>query len=209
MKDFELSRIYENGREFEDLMVGRVDINNPQHRKEWLILRDKCANKGKTNNYVGFDDGVELAKKFQPYDPTNPNKPFARDIRIELMDILQKNGLITFSDEDQDRIKFYTLVDTGVDKMSGIDSILEFKSLSGKIYPVNFDLTINPYKVSKDADVIVHTMAYPKNDQESSKEYIAQIKNIYGPKVFEFISMKMKLDEDKKNEAQQQKHVWN
>lgn len=101
------------GTEFEWDIFGAVDTKNPEYQKELKKVV-------KPNGFVFFRDALKLVKKFQPGDPRNPERAFARDLRIEIIDQL---GLT--EEKDMDRIKFYTAIGTPLDKWHSIDGFFE------------------------------------------------------------------------------------
>ena len=67
---------------------------------------------------------MALSKKFQPSDPTNPVREFAKELRLALAD---KLGLE--SDEQLDKLKiFTTLADRWMPMGSTVSSLLSVRS---------------------------------------------------------------------------------
>lgn len=151
------------GKIFEEDFVGSIK-KSPDYQKALFELKEKT----KKGDYVGYNDALELAKKFQPWDPANPNKNFARDLRIEIIDQL---GLER--EEDMDRVKFYTSVGSPLDVFHGIDAFLEYTDKEGKTHRVTFDLSMNPAKEEYKADLIVKELADPEHESE---KYLEEIK---------------------------------
>jgi len=60
------------GKIFEEDFVGSIKKSS-DYQKALFELKEKT----KKGDYVGYNDALELAKKFQPWDPANPNKNFA------------------------------------------------------------------------------------------------------------------------------------
>ena len=183
------------GNLFERQVIGEVDTNSYEYRKELLKLQEEAAEKGATNRHIPYEKAIELAKKFQPFDPTHPNKPFARDIRISLLDLMISKKLITENEEDQDRIKFYTAVKTPLDTFHSVDAFIEFKDSNEKKYLITFDLTLNPKKESGKSDVIVSELPDPNLEEEKIK-YLATIEK-YAQKALGVIEMKKSNEENK------------
>lgn len=151
------------GKIFEEDFVGSVK-KDENYKKALLELKEKT----KKGEYLRFEDALELAKKFQPWDPTNPTKNFARDIRLEVIDQL---GLE--KEEDMDKVKFYTSVGSPLDVFHGIDAFLEYTDKEGKTHRVTFDLSMNPAKEEYKADLIVKELADPEHESE---KYLEEIK---------------------------------
>ncbi len=190
----------QTGNLFEWQFIGEVDTANPGYRKELKKLQEEAAEKGKTGGFISREQSLELAKKFQPYDPANPHeKPFARDIRVSLIDLMIIKGLITESEEDKDRIKFYTAGGTPLDKFHGIDAFLEFEDKGGKKYLVTFDLSLNPNKQKYKSDIIVAELPDP-NLEEDTMRYNAVIEQ-YAQKALGAIEIKKSHEENKQNDS--------
>ena len=117
-----MDKIYIGGREgaeFEWDIFGSVDRNNPAYQKE---LKKAM----KPNGFVFYRDALNLVKKFQPGDPKNPERGFARDLRIAILDEL---GLT--EEKDMDRLEFYTAVGSPLDHWHGVDSFFELRQKLG------------------------------------------------------------------------------
>ena len=116
---------------------------------------------------------MQLARQFSPYDPTNPNKPFARDIRIAFQDLLENAKALR--EEDRDLIRFFTAVGTPLDKFHGVDGWLEYLDPKDrKRYFATFDFTKNPNKKVYKSDIMVSEQDLPDPTLES-KEYLEKI----------------------------------
>src|SRR3989338_1180984 len=110
-----LERVHSNdpekfGKYHEVFSFGKIKTENPQYIRE----SEKC---GGLDAYRKWGCAIELVKKYQPFDPTNPQKPFLKDLKLEMAEVL---GLE--SDEDMDRIKIYTAVNSILDIDFGIDA---------------------------------------------------------------------------------------
>lgn len=197
MKKFE-SKFEQTGNIFEWQYIGEVDTNSREYQKELLRLQEEAAEKGSTRGHIPYEEAMELARKFQPFDPTHPNKPFARDVRISLLDLMINKKLITNSEEDQDRVKFYTAVKTPLDTFHDVDAFVEFKDLDNKKYLVTFDLTLNPQKQKYKSDIIVTKLPDPNLDEEKIK-YLATIEE-YAQKALGCIEMRKSYEENKKED---------
>lgn len=118
------------GTEFEWDLFGSVDKNNPQYQAELKKVT-------KPNGFVFYRDALSLAKKFQSGDPRNPERGFARDLRIEILDEL---GLT--DEKDMDRLEFYTAVGSPFDQWHGIDAFFEFRQKLGSPLRATVDATV-------------------------------------------------------------------
>jgi len=164
----------QTGHLFEWQFIGEVDTTSREYQKELKKLQEGAAEEGVINGFIPREKAIELAKKFQPFDPTHPNKPFARDIRISLLDLMIGKNMITDSEEDQDRVKFYTAVGTPLDKFHGTDAFIEFKNSDDKKYLITFDLTVRKNISKAKSDVIVFELPDPNIEEEKIK-YLASI----------------------------------
>lgn len=164
------------GNLFEDQAIGIVKTQSPEYQKELSRIRQEEAEQGMKNGYIRFRKAVELAKKFQPYDPTNPTKQFAKDLRIEVLDKMIERGWIEETEEDQDRVKFYTASGTPLDTLHSADAFVEFQDKAGKLHRVTFDLTTNPNKRAYKENIVVQELPDPKLEEETEDYHVA-IKN--------------------------------
>jgi len=178
--------VYENfigggeGTEFEWDIFGAVDTKNPEYQKE-------LAKVTKQNGFVFEHDALKLVKKFQPEDPRNPERAFARDLRIEIIDQL---GLT--EEKDMDRVKFYTAIGTPLDKWHGIDGFFEIEEANGQIIRITLDATtIDKEEKNKrgqeiKADIVVGekwlNLADEEKLPEKIKEFAKEIVNIFKAK---------------------------
>lgn len=157
-----------SGREFEYDLFGQVDIRDPK----FLAELAKVTTDKKTG-YVPFKQAVELAKKFQPGDPTNPKKDFLRELRIELID---KLGLE--SEKAADGLKVYTAVKTPLDAYHGADAFVTF-SKGGKEIVITLDASLRQDKITgldkSKADVLIGELPMPEEDEDAYLEAIGDI----------------------------------
>ena len=189
------SKFGQTGNLFEWQHIGEIDTKTPEYQKELKKLQEAAAEEGAKNGFVPFEKALELARKFQPFDPTHPNKPFARDIRISLLDLMINKGLITETEENQDSVKFYTAIKTPLDTFHGIDGFIEFKDKDGKKYSATFDLTLNSKKQGYKSDIIVTELPDP-NLKEDKMRYLATIEQ-YAQKALGVIEIKKSHEENK------------
>ena len=157
------SKIELTGRLFEEELVGEADIKNPEYQKALKIAQEQEAKTLKKEGYLRFRKALELAKKFQPGDPTNPRRPFGRELRIALQDLLNLK-----TEEEMDRVKFYTAIGTPLDKIHGVDAFMEYEDLDKKIYRATFDFTTNPQKKVYKSDIMVLEKELPDSQLDSA-----------------------------------------
>jgi len=154
---------YYSGRMFERDFIGGVNVDQPEYQAARRAVVD-------SSGYAPYERAARLAKQFPPYDPTNPTRPFAQDIRLELIDLL---GL---SSKQYDRVKFYTAVNTPLDHKHGVDAFIEVEDPKTKtVRRVTFDLSLNRRKEAK-ADILVRDLPAPDDpDPGEANRYLEEI----------------------------------
>ncbi|MBI4437849.1 hypothetical protein HY631_02765 [Candidatus Uhrbacteria bacterium] len=125
--------------------------------------------------YVTYDRAMELVRRYSSEDPLNPKKPFARELRLAVLDELGFE-----EDADTDRVKFYSAVGTPLDVFHGVDAWIELVTQRGRRHAVTLDVTMNPGKETHKADVIVQAIPDPSEDE---KGFLDAVYQIYGPEV--------------------------
>lgn len=115
---------------------------------------------------------LNLVKKSQEpgYDPTNPRKGIARDLRIEIID---KLGL---TDKEADQVKFFSATQTPLD-IIGIDAFITWQPEPGdQEYYVTFDITGRLHeKTGREADIV---FSEPPDPEENETAYLEEIEKI-------------------------------
>ncbi|OGL64978.1 hypothetical protein A3B21_03890 [Candidatus Uhrbacteria bacterium RIFCSPLOWO2_01_FULL_47_24] len=156
------------GRDLELSLFGEANISDPNYKR---ALADKIQIR-EGGRYVDFKDSVELAKRFQSSDPTNPNKDFLRELRLAIVDQLN------LAPDTSDSVKVYTAVNTPLDKFHGVDGFATYQSSGGEIL-ITMDVTANPEKVMRGAkaQVIIGEVADPRENEE---EYLREIDKYAG-----------------------------
>lgn len=136
------------------------------------------------NGYVGYEASLDLVRKHGTQDPLNPEKPFANELRLAVIEAL---GLET--EEEMDRVKFFTAVETPADQFHGIDGWIEYETQDGRRIVVTVDVTKNPNKDEWKADVIIPEITDPSEDEDA---FLAQAET-YGGKVVDYIQDRDRL----------------
>lgn len=167
-----------SGKQYETEYLGAIDIND----KEFLAALERVKKTSKEGSkfpyYVNYKNALNLARKFQPIDksdpekkrmdPTNPKAPLAKDLRIELLDQL---GI---KDEESDRVKVFTAVGTPLDVFHGVDAFVE---IDGKV--VTLDITLREdISAKRKADIIDATELPDPDDEKEAEEYLERVKSI-------------------------------
>jgi|GEM_PF-1304401 len=108
------------------------------------------------NGYVKFKDSLNLVRDNYDGDPTNPEKRLPHDLLVEIRCRIFGDE---FSDEEGDRLKFYSAIGTPLDLYHGIDGWFEFIDLANRQVIVTVDVTENLEKASagdkNKADLII------------------------------------------------------
>lgn len=132
----------------------------------------------KKNGYVGYEAALDLVRNHGIQDPLNPDKPFANELRLAVIEAL---GLET--EKDMDRVKFFTAVETPADQFHGIDGWIEYETEDGRRIVVTVDVTKNPNKDAWKADVIIPEITDPSVDED----LFLQQAETYGGQVVDYI----------------------
>lgn len=181
------------GKEYEFDLLGKIDTENPLFQAELEKLQKAAISRGyhpKQADSLPFREAVELSKKFQPADPTNPQKDFAREMRLALA---EKLGLE--SDQDMDRLKFYTSVGGPLDA-HGIDGFISFVCPMGenreREVMVSFDITKNPDKEEaiKAADLLIGGDIPDTSDEDYKEGEYLKVIDGYARQISQIIQEK-------------------
>lgn len=160
------------GREHERRLFGAIDTDNLDYRR----ALDKVTRPGHDNKkYVNYGDALNLARGFQPGDPTNPSADFLRELRLAVLEKLD------IEDEGQaELISAYTAVGTPLDILHGVDGFI-IVSHEGYDIPITFDATLRREKLeergAQKADILIGDV--PEANENESK-YLAQIDKVAG-----------------------------
>lgn len=167
------------GREAEEGFLGKVDSANKKYR--FFLLR-RGIPEGLIQNIsehalpnISFSDALEMAKAAQPWkDPTNPEKDFLRELRIEVADALG----IGQDEKALDRLCVYTAVGSPLDILHKIDFFIEYEQKDGRILLVKCDLTEDPARKKNMGDILMidaNAIGDPANDE---KRYLDAIRGL-------------------------------
>lgn len=122
--------------------------------------------------YLPYKKALEVARKMQPFDPTDPKPRFANDLHATVAEGL---GI-----EDYGRLKFFTAVGTPLDVKHGVDAFLELK-VDKQTHRVTLDVTTNPQKGDKHkADIVffVPPDGYDLTNKEDKIAYSSKIEEV-------------------------------
>jgi len=102
--------------------------------------------------YLSFRVAMLEIKKDQDspeskIDPSDPDKEFANDLHASIAEEM--------TPEDYERLRFYTAIDTVLDRFHGVDGFMEFDLDGGETIVITLDVTTNPNKLDYKADVII------------------------------------------------------
>ncbi|MBI2474887.1 hypothetical protein HYV69_00455 [Candidatus Uhrbacteria bacterium] len=152
---------------------GRVDVSK-EHEEAFRIMKDKYG-------FLSLDKLLDLVRRYTREDPTNPKKPFARELRQA---VIEQLGIETV--EDMDRVKFYSAVGTHADILEGVDAWIEYTDDDAGRVVVTLDITKNPNKDSWKADVII-----PEVADESDEDGLVEDAEKFGEMVVEKLQKKI------------------
>jgi len=119
--------------------------------------------------YVTYNKALELVRTFSQEDPTNPQKPFAKELRLAVIEALDLED-----DDEMNRIRFYSALGTALDIFHGIDGWIELQLDEGPPILVTLDVTLNTKKSEHKADIIVQEITDPSQDENRFLEEIQQ-----------------------------------
>ena len=140
------------GREFERDIFGTFRIT-PAYQRALREAKEKAAREGRS--VVPYHIAERLVTEHYGGDPTNSDRPFAKDLRIEVCDAL---GLE--SETELDRVKIYSAVGTPLD-LHGIDALVRYDD-GRLVVDVTLDATLDPHKFVYKADFIISEIAAPE-----------------------------------------------
>lgn len=127
--------------------------------------KTELASSVNEKGFLTFGRAMELIRKYYAEDPTNPKKPFAKEFRMRIAQILQ-----LIHPEDLKRLRFYSAVGkkelSPLDFFHGIDSWIEYTSKEGtQPTVVTLDGTMREQKDDAKADLLVKGVPDPTEDK--------------------------------------------
>jgi len=99
------------------------------------------------NGFLSYEKSIQLTRELQFDDPTNPSKDFAKDLRLAVIEQLERRGFLKIGDEDN--LKFFSALGMPLDIFHGIDAFVEFADKTGVIHRVTIDETTNLEKIQR------------------------------------------------------------
>jgi len=172
------------GKEYEYDLLGKLDTDNPAFQSELKKLQSAAVNRGyhpRQADSLPYREAVALSKKFQPGDPTNPVRAFAKELRLALA---EKLGLE--SDEQMDKLKIFTTLGGPLDA-HGVDGFISYACPADnggeREVTVSFDVTRNPIKdeAPKAADLLIGgDIPDPSDENYKEDEYLGVIEGYAG-----------------------------
>lgn len=168
----ERSNDFYSGRMFEADFLGSVR-DTPEALARIRGLWDGESKKrvgDETLPYLSYRDALTVVREFQPGDPTNPKKELARELRLAVADVL---GI---PEDALDRVRFYTAVGSLLDKIHGVDGVIEVADANGNVTTATLDLSLRGEKQASDyrakADVVIGDLPDPKEEEDA---YLAAV----------------------------------
>ncbi|MDD4995250.1 MAG: hypothetical protein PHW53_02185 [Patescibacteria group bacterium] len=164
------------GRQYEADYFGAIDLNDEKLHEE-IAKRKQPSKNPKFEYFMTFRDALEVAKKFQPIDksdperhrvdPANPRAPLLRDLKESLID------LMNLGEKDADKLKLYTAVNSPLDWLHGTDAFVDY---DGRI--ITLDLTLKPSAEGKKADVVITGELPAPDDPAEEDKYLERVGQI-------------------------------
>lgn len=171
------------GKVYEGRVAGTFSPNDARAYRD-AIEKEKARLAAGEGRFTR-EDGFRLVREHYGGDPTEPQKEIARDLRLEVIDVLE------LSEDESERLKFYTAVDTPLDEYHGVDAWIEYETPEGERVIVTLDITLNPEKLANGgkADVLIGHISSP---QLNESEYLDEI-NEYAQKIVHVIRNRIAL----------------
>jgi len=85
---------------------------------------------GKREKWVNFEKAFSWVKVHQPCSPMNPVKPFARELRIAILDRLKLETHAEFN-----KVRLYTSIGSALDFWHHTDAVIEIDAVEAKGVP--------------------------------------------------------------------------
>ncbi len=182
------------GSDYEYDLVGKLDAFDPTYQADLKRMQNEARKRGyQTRNIdaLPFREAVDITRKHQPWDPTNPTKDFAKELRLA---VAEKFGLE--DEKDLERLKFFTAVGGPLDAHK-IDCFIAYEVVNKdgkKEYIVSYDITKNPNKDSSSVADLVITGDIP-DPTENEDEYLKTVDN-YAEESINILKKKMAQREE-------------
>ncbi len=175
----DISRGY-TGRMHETDLFGSLKID-PNARKRYEQLYERFK---QPDGYVNYNRSMDLVRRSYPEgEEVNPDKEFAKDLRLEVLDIFE------IPDDQADSIRFFSAVGTPLDVFHGVDAWIEVSDPDQGRVEVTLDASLKPDKVQEGykADVIVGDIPDPSDPDYLKKveEYAQIIADILAQRIYE------------------------
>ncbi len=173
---------YYSGRNLEKDIFGKMSRSKAYTEAENALTAE--INKQGAGRFVESNEMRDLIKLHYKEKPTEPRKEFAKDVRFEIADQL---GIGT--DEEMDRLRFYTAVDSLYDIMSGVDAWIEMDMGDLGVAEVRLDATLNPAKNTRNAkaDVVVRKVPRSSHGEDAYLNVVER----YGEQIAKLLKKRM------------------
>lgn len=153
-----------------DFTTGRITerdlFGEFKKSKTYIEEHRRLANQ---TGYIGYDHDMGLIRDNYIQEPTNPEKPFAKELRMAVIDDLGLN-----TNEEMSRVRFYTSVGTTLDYNHGVDGWFEFDLEKGGTRKITIDVTTNPNKDTWKANIIFQREDFP-DPCDGEEEFLAVV----------------------------------
>ena len=175
------------GRRNEQEVLGRFNKTRA-FQEAYRAAAERYKDQAKKPGWIPFDVARALVRDHyterngKPRDPTNPDKPFVRELRLAVAEEL---GI-----ENWDRVRIYSAEQTPIDHFHGVDGWLEFDTDDKRTIMITLDATtMTGEDLAKDkedakADIIVSGL--PDYDEEPDR-FVERVESVYAAQVVNLI----------------------
>jgi hypothetical protein len=169
---------FDTGRIFENATLGpyKHGKDYPAAIKQLIAAHKDRAEK---EGWTPYNETINLLRAHYKGDVLKPEKRFAEDLRIEIIDALLEilpHGN-KYVDQISDSVRFYSSVETGLDYFHGVDAWIEVVGDNGEIVTFSIDVTTDPNKRSAKADIVINQEAM-KDPSAGEKNYYRYVKGV-------------------------------
>lgn len=186
---------------FETGYTGKI-IESESVGKNWALIEHE-----KDIEYLSYEEAMDNVRRFQSETnhPYRPEKPSAK--RFPLVrgwhDKVGTELGLSEDDMENGKLKFFTAIDSILDKKHGIDGFMELELTDGQTIQVTLDITTNPQKVSYKAEVMIEIPedGYDYDDSEDQKK-MRELIEFHGEQIVNIFQDKIsKIEGEKEKEV--------
>lgn len=160
------------GTDLEKDLFGEMKFT-VEYKRKYKELVEKHKNRANISGFVPYKESIDLIREHYAQDPTNPEKDFSNDLRLEIGEKLGLEG------DDLDRLKFYTAVGgdkSPLDFFHGTDAFIDLESVDNdprKLITIKLDASLRKLGDKKlKADLQIEDMPDPNEEEDAYFEKI-------------------------------------